>query len=314
MVSNDYSIPVDVATGDELGSLSASIDELRRSFLAQRRSLQDLNERLDAKVEARTRELEQVLEHLRQTQEALLRAEKLASIGRLAGGIAHEINNPAAIILTRTGLLLETAREEGLSEDMVESLQVIDRQVSRISRITHDLLVFSRRAPMRSAPVNLSETLAWSWTLYSQKARELKIQLAGDIPPRVMVRGDAAGLEQVIDNLVKNALDAMEETGGELTRRVVMEGGLVRLIVEDTGPGIDPAILPRIFDPFFTTKKVGKGTGLGLAIAYGILEELGGTVEAANRPEGGAVFTVTLKAAPDVTLGPPSEVDEAVIG
>lgn len=304
LVDNDFKVPVPVQSRDEIGSLAQSIDELRLSFLDQRRSLQELNEQLDAKVEIRTRELAEALENLRQTQEELLKVEKLASIGRLAGGIAHEINNPSGIILTRTGMLLEMAREKALPEEIVEGFQVIDRQVRRISRITSDLLVFSRMSPMSAKPVNLSEILAWSFSGYSQKARELGIRMTGDIPRRVMVLGDAGGLEQVFGNLIKNALDAMEEMGeGELRRTVIEEGDRVRVLFEDTGPGIRPEILPKILDPFFTTKKVGKGTGLGLAISYGILEDLGGSLEAGNRPEGGAVFSVTLRTAAENTPG-----------
>lgn len=298
MVKDDFQRPVPLQGNDEIGTLARAMDDLRRNFLEQRRSLQELNEQLDAKVEARTLELEQALAHLRATQEELLKAEKLASVGRLAGGLAHEINNPAGIILTRTGLLLETAQDEKLSDEIVESLRVIDRQVSRISRITQDLMVFSRMAPMSIQPVGLSDLLHWSWSLYSQKARELRVQMQGEVPAGIQVLGDSAALEQVFGNLIKNALDSMEETGGVLTRRIRVADARVQVLLEDTGPGIPLAVLPRIFDPFFTTKKVGKGTGLGLAISYGILEELGGTLEAANRPNGGAVFTVTLPVAP----------------
>ncbi len=297
MVDNDFREPVPVDSADEIGSLAEAIEAMRRSIVEQRRSLEELNEQLDAKVEARTRELEQALDNLRRTQEELLKAEKLASIGRLAGGIAHEINNPSGIILTRTGMLLETAGEAGLSPDQVAALQVIDRQVRRISRITGDLLMFSRMTPMARQPVDVSRILAWSCTTYAERAKELRIRFEGDIPPNVMATGDPGGLEQVFGNLIKNALDAMEETGGTLLRVVEAGGEHVRVRIEDTGPGIPPDVLPRIFDPFFTTKKVGKGTGLGLAISYGILEELGGSLVACNRDQGGAVFTVTLLAA-----------------
>jgi histidine kinase len=194
-------------------------------------------------------------------------------------------------------MLLEAAEELDLSSDVVESLHVIDRQVKRISRITGDLLVFSRATPMAREVVDLSEILDWSWSAYSQKARETGVELTGEIPSDVMVMGDAGGLEQVFGNLTKNALDAMEESGGTLHRRIEREDGKVRVFLEDTGPGIPEEILPRILDPFFTTKKVGKGTGLGLAISYGILQELGGDLSVRNRSQGGAVFSVTLLAA-----------------
>ncbi len=157
--------------------------------------------------------------------------------------------------------------------------------------------MFSRMTPMARVPVDLSKLLHWVCTSYSARAREIGVTTEGEIPPDVLVLGDAGGLEQVFGNLVKNALDAMEETGGQLIRRIEVGDERVHVHIEDTGPGFPPDVLPRVFDPFFTTKRVGKGTGLGLAISYGILQELGGEITARNREGGGAWFTVTLPAA-----------------
>lgn len=304
LVEKDFQEPIEAVSNDELGTLAVAIDELRRSFLAQRSSLTRLNAELDAKVALRTTELQDALEHLQATQQELLQAEKLASIGRLAGGIAHEINNPAGVILTHTGLLLELCRDEQIPSEFTESLEVIDRQVNRIAAITRDLLLFSRRAPMQKTPVRLRDVLHWTWSAYVQRARTQGVVFVAPSPPPVMVWADAHALEQVFSNLVKNALDALDTTlGGEVSFEWTVHVERVEIRVLDNGPGIPEEALPRIFDPFFTTKKVGKGTGLGLAITYGILSELGGTLDATNLPDGGAVFTVSLPLA----TGPEAE-------
>ena len=211
--------------------------------------------------------------------------------------MAHEINNPSAIILTRIGMLLEEARENGFPPDHIEALEVIERQTRRIARITGDLLVFSRMTPMAREPVDVSSLLRWACTTHAARAKAIGVTMKGDIPPDVFALGDPGGLEQVFDNLIKNALDAMEETGGTLLRSIEVDGDRVRVRIEDTGPGISPEVLPHVFDPFFTTKRVGKGTGLGLAISYGILQELEGEITVENREEGGASFSVILRAA-----------------
>lgn len=310
LVEKDFQEPIEVASNDELGTLARAIDELRRSFLAQRASLTQLNAELDAKVALRTTELQEALEHLQATQEELLQAEKLASIGRLAGGIAHEINNPAGVILTHTGLLLELSRDEQIPADFTESLEVIDRQVNRIAAITRDLLLFSRRAPLQKTPVRVRDVLHWTWSAYIQRARSQGVVFEAPQAPPIMVLGDTHALEQVFSNLVKNALDALEHTvGGEIRFEVSVRTERVLIAVKDNGPGIPEDARPRLFDPFFTTKQVGKGTGLGLAITYGILQELGGILEAANLEGGGAVFTVDLSRA----VGPEAEARAAAL-
>lgn len=299
MLENDFQEAAPSFSNDEIGSLASSIDALRRSFLAQRRSLTELNARLDAMVATRTGELEQALQNLRATQEELVQAEKMASIGRLAGGIAHEINNPAGVIQTHAGLLLELSQDQPGGEDVRESLVIIDRQVQRISKITRDLLTFSRRAPVHARPVNLGEILTLTVAAYQQKARQAGIQLELKLIPGVQVMGEPSALEQVFSNLVKNALDALEEGStrrkGHIEVRMQVSPEWVTVEVSDDGPGIAPEVQAKIFDPFFTTKRIGKGTGLGLAISYGIMKELGGTLEVSNAPSGGAMFWVGLR-------------------
>ncbi|MFM7201077.1 MAG: sensor histidine kinase [Myxococcota bacterium] len=295
MLENDFQEAAPAFSNDEIGSLASSIDALRRSFLAQRRSLTELNARLDAMVATRTAELEQALQNLQAAQEELVQAEKMASIGRLAGGIAHEINNPAGVIQTHAGLLLELSQEQSGGEELRPSLEIIDRQVQRISKITRDLLIFSRRAPVHARPINLSEVLALTVAAYQQKACQSQVTLELSLVPGVQVLGEPSALEQVFSNLIKNALDALEGQGGHIWVRLDNLGEKVMVELQDSGPGIPAEVLPKIFDPFFTTKRIGKGTGLGLAISYGIMKELGGSLEVSNMPSGGAMFVVGLR-------------------
>ena len=294
MVAQDYRLPISLQTSDEIAEMGRALEALRRSFLTQRDALRELNRSLDRRVEERTSQLETALEDLRAAQERLIRTEKLASIGHLAGGLAHEINNPAAIILTRVGLLMDWSRELNLDEDFVEGLEVISRQVGRMSRITQDLLTFSRLSPMDRGPIDLSEILNMTTSLISYEAKVRKVHIETHITPGVFITGDKDRLEQVCLNLIKNALDAMEEEGGALILSLEPKGGEAVMTIEDTGAGVEVETLKHIFDPFFTTKGAGKGTGLGLSISYGILEELGGNITATNRAEGGARFSITL--------------------
>lgn len=246
LVENDFQEPPGAFSNDEIGSLAGSIDELRRSFLAQRRSLTELNARLDGMVATRTQELEQALIHLKDTQEELIKVEKLASIGRLAGGLAHEINNPAGIILTHSGLLLELANERQ-DEDFITSLQIINHQVNRISRITHDLLVFSRRQPLKISAVCVSDVLRWCLNSHQQLARNAGVSLIAQVPDRIWVRGESAALEQIFGNLIKNAIEALG--ADEQRYDLKPKGGALDLRASERegagGKGFEPAIPSR---------------------------------------------------------------------
>ena len=157
MAKGDYAEGVAHGTQDEIGELFQAIEFLRVSFLKQKEALEELNRSLDAKVDERTAALSSALAELKTAQEALVRTERLASIGGLAGGVAHEINNPTGVILTRAGFLLRIAKDEKLSDDVVEDLQAIHKQAERIARITSSLLSFSRQTPGEKGPVAVLE-------------------------------------------------------------------------------------------------------------------------------------------------------------
>jgi signal transduction histidine kinase len=230
--------------------------------------------------------------------ESIQQSEKLVTVGKLAAGLAHEINNPLGIILCYAELLRAAADSDQQRADV----DIIIRHTKRAQRVMQDLLNFARPRGGGHGPcdpVSVVAVLADVFSLQAQKiGAVLDIALPPDLPP---VTTSAEALEQIMGNLLLNALDAVSQDPAAPGRITVgashdPEAGTVTITTADNGPGIPPEHLRRIFDPFFTTKEVGKGTGLGLAVAYGLVQQAGGTIEAAN--DGGAVFTLTLPAAP----------------
>jgi signal transduction histidine kinase/FixJ family two-component response regulator len=241
------------------------------------------------------------LEEVQATQAQLLQAQKMEALGRLTGGIAHDLNNLLTAVLMSNELAACSIPED--SPARLE-LETIERTARRASELIKKLLTFSREQILRPQVVTLEQVMLGLGPLLQRLIGEdVQLQVDGDPSGRPWrTRVDIGQLEQVILNLVVNARDAMPE-GGTLrieTRNVEADraapGGAsgVRLSVFDTGSGLPVALLPRIFDPFFTTKPQGEGTGLGLSVAYGIVHQHGGVLTAANRPGGGAAFHVWL--------------------
>jgi len=223
-------------------------------------------------------------------------AEKLAALGTLAAGLAHELNNPIGIISSRVELMLLEAAGDSLPPGLRDDLEVLHRHAQRVARIVQGLLSFARQSAGARGPVDLNHVVEETLLLIEKQVARDGIALLRSLTPGLpRIAGDANAIQQVLMNLVINARDAMQE-GGQIT--VATEVGRtpqeVRLLVRDTGTGIPPEILPRIFDPFFTTKP--SGTGLGLSISYGIVREHGGTVSVESEPGKGTTFTVTFPA------------------
>lgn len=234
-------------------------------------------------------------EELRRQREALHQAEKLAALGALAAGLAHEINNPIGIVSSRIELMLTGPDGQELPAEVREDLLVLQRNVQRVGQIAHGLLSFARQSPREREPVNLNrvvgETLLLVHPQMTRAGIEISTALDSALPT---ILGHAGALEQVTLNLLTNAREAMAD-GGTVrieTRPAPGQPGWIQLIIEDTGPGIAPEILPRIFDPFFTTKS--KGTGLGLSLTYGIVEDHQGTVDVRSEIGKGTTFTLCL--------------------
>jgi signal transduction histidine kinase len=231
-------------------------------------------------------------------ERAARQSEKLAALGTLAAGLAHELNNPIGIISTRAELMLLDAESRNVSEEMAEDLRVIHRHAQRVARIAQGLLSFSRSSSGKTGRVDLNQVVDETLLLVDKTIDKdgvlLRRGLAPDLPP---IWGDANELQQVVMNLVTNARDAVKGSG-EIwieTRDLAGQAGGVQLIVRDTGPGIPPEILPKIFDPFFTTKA--EGTGLGLSISYGIVRDHQGTVDVRSTPGEGTTFVLTFRRA-----------------
>jgi signal transduction histidine kinase len=262
------------------------------------------NARLYEEVAGYARELEQRVEErtraLKEAQAKLIQSAKLAAVGTLAAGVAHELNQPLMVIRGYAQELLAGGRRS--FEEMREDLGRIEAQTSRMAAIIGQLMEFSRRSEGRRGLTDLNEVVFQALALLGQQVRARNIVLTQDLQPGLPpVWADPLQLEQVLVNLITNARDAMEVWGrGVLQVRTRAAGdGRVAVSVTDSGPGIPPHLLKRIFDPFFTTKEVGKGTGLGLSICHGIVEEHGGEilVESPVAEGRGARFTVLLPAA-----------------
>ena len=228
-------------------------------------------------------------------ERAARQAEKLAALGTMAAGLAHELNNPIGVISSRIEIMLLDIEAQPVQGQLAEDLRVLHRHAQRVARIAQGLLSFSRQPSGRRGPVDLNhlveETLLLIERPMVKQGVTVKRRLAPDLPP---LWGDANTLQQVVLNLLTNARDAMAGRGEIVVETSHQPGDpeTVRLRVKDTGPGIPPEALPRIFEPFFTTKS--NGTGLGLAISYGIVREHHGTVDVESRPDEGTTFILTL--------------------
>jgi signal transduction histidine kinase len=233
--------------------------------------------------------------------EQVTRSEKLATVGKLSAGLAHEINNPLGVILCYAQLL---KKARGLDEQQQADLDVIVRHTRQAQRVLRDLLNFARPKVSAEDSADLLQVTRQVAAIFSVQAEKRGVALHVDEPgdgPPPLVRGGAELLEHVVVNLVLNALDAAPAESGEVRLAVRAERAGERhevlLTVEDNGPGIPEADLAHVFDPFFTTKEVNQGTGLGLTVVYGFMRDLGGRVLAENRAGGGARFEVRFPAA-----------------
>jgi two-component system NtrC family sensor kinase len=225
---------------------------------------------------------------------------KLASVGELAAGIAHEINNPVAIMIEEAGWIEDILEDEEFQEsenldEFIRALEQIRTQGRRCKEITHKLLHFARKTDSRIQEVQINDLIEELVALSAQKAKYSNVTintvLQKDLPP---LQVSETEVQQVFLNLINNALDAMEKKGGVIDVTTLMEGDHIAVQVADNGPGIPEANLARIFDPFFTTKPVGKGTGLGLSICYGIIKKMGGEIDVHSVIGVGTTFRVLI--------------------
>jgi two-component system NtrC family sensor kinase len=296
LASGDLEHPIPVRSADELGQLAGSFNAMTAALKKSEQQLREWARTLEEKVEARTREL-------RIAQAETLRGEKLASVGLLAAGIAHELNNPLTGVLTFSHLVREKM-PEGSPE--AEDMDLVIRETRRCASIIRRLLDFAREKAPEKKYVDLNQVIEDTVSIVDVQARVRDIEIRLDLDrelPKVWADGDL--VKQVVMNMLVNSQQAIDG-GGSITvqsrrckelRRAEPGGAavpMVELAITDTGCGIPEKDLRRIFDPFFTSKEVGKGTGLGLSVSHGIVAAHGGSIEVQSKVGEGSTFRVYL--------------------
>jgi len=272
--SGDLDQRAEVEYGNEIGQLSIALNQMVESLAEKQR------------------DLEATITKLKETQRELITSEKLASVGRLAAGVAHEIGNPLASVLGHTEILRRKLKDNDGHLDLVERVR---RETERINRTIRDLLQFSRPPTSEITHIEINEAIQQAVGLLKVqqgfKNAGLDLALNKTLPP---ARGNMDQLQQVLVNILMNAADAMPN-GGSISIRTAEENGWVSIAIRDSGEGISADDLDRIFDPFYTTKSPDKGTGLGLSISLRIIESFGGKIKVESDKEEGTEFTVLLR-------------------
>ncbi|WP_301585760.1 sensor histidine kinase [Halomonas alkaliantarctica] len=291
----------------ERQTLARVRDELEVSVERRTRDLVASNQRLSDEIEERRR----AEANLRQTQDELIQAAKLAVLGQLAAGINHELNQPLAAIraYAENGRrFIELARVDKADANLAQIVEL----TQRMADISAQLRQFSRKSSERQETISVQACIEYALRLFQSRLRDDGITVVQQWPEDTLwVEGDLVRLEQVLVNLISNALQAMKEVASPvLTLRVEIAQQQVLISVADNGPGVPEHHLGQIFEPFFTTKAPGSGLGLGLSISSRIMEDLGGKLQVANQPTGGARFTVTLPCSATPNVLPPPSVKE----
>ena len=279
---------------EKKGKISKFI-EISRDITKRRQDEKGVQSRLVKMVEERTQQL-------KETHERLLHKDKMASLGKLASSVVHEINNPVAGILNLVMLSKRIMEEDGVKGDDTEVfsqyLDLMETETRRISRIVSNLLVFSRQSKIEVVKFDLNELIDQVLILNSNLMKinriRVKEELAHNLP---LISGSEDQIKQVLMNLISNAVESMAQSPERCLTINTFEKPkekAVGLVVEDTGPGIDKDTIPKIFEPFFTTKKKGKGVGLGLSVVYGIINEHGGNLYVDSEAGKGTRFSITL--------------------
>jgi two-component system NtrC family sensor kinase len=280
----DLAYRVDVSTGDEIGRLGDSFNNMTAELQRATEGYLSLTRTLEQKIQEKTKELEK-------TQDYLIQSEKLASLGKLAAGIAHEINNPLTSIMINSHLLFEKITDDNIRR----KLKLIIDETSRCSTIVKGLLQFSRQSAPEKKLVDLNELIENTLILFESQVIVSKVEVVRNLKPDLpMIMLDENKIRQVFTNVIVNALDAMPD-GGTLTiaTQLSKDGAYVETLFKDTGCGISKDVLSKIFDPFFSTKKT-KGTGLGLSVSYGIIKQHEGFIDVQSGLDKGTAVTVKL--------------------
>lgn len=245
-----------------------------------------------------------------EAEQQLIQASKMATLGEMATGVAHELNQPLAVIKSASNFFVRKIDSgEAIAADILQTMCLeIDRHVDRATKIINHMREFGRKSDLSLVPVRIADVMEKAFEMFSQQLKVRNIEVRWDLDdPQPLIMGDPDRLEQVFINLLINARDAIEERqkrdGSDVPKCIVLrsasDGDTVVVEVSDTGAGIPEKMRDKLFEPFFTTKDVGKGTGLGLSISYGIVKDCGGTIEARPADGGGACFTMRFPAVGD---------------
>ncbi len=276
---------VSIRSHDELGELSISFNNMISELKRSRDAIEEWTQTLEHRVQERTQELQQV-------QDQLIRAGKMAALGELAAGVAHEINNPLTGVLTFSSLMLKKVDE---NHPWKKDLDNIVQQTTRCRNIVRGLLDFARQRKPDKKEWDIHTLLDNTLTLVENQARFQNIKIIKNFKteiPRLLVDGDQ--IQQVFMNIIINAADAMSGDGGMLTVKTALHNGMAEISFVDTGRGMSKEHLSKLFTPFFTTKEIGRGTGLGLAISYGIIQSHNGEIDVESEVGKGSTFRIKL--------------------
>jgi len=315
-LDGDLSDTITIENQDEIGQLASSFNKMIQALRRSKEELERWGKTLEGKVKSRTKELQEAYRQLEMAQVHLVQSSKLASIGELAAGMAHEINNPMTVIINHAEILLDEFKH---NEEISEYCQGILMMGQRISRIIKDLLTFARQDNQVYSfcfiPELIDEVLGLTKKRLEKEGIRIEKEYEADLP---LVSVQRSQLEQVFLNLIMNAKDALlekSERKGNTSDKLLyievrkVEGdcpSMIQIIFGDTGTGINPENLERVFDPFFTTKREYKGTGLGLSISYGIIKSHGGNIHIESHEGKFTKFIIELPV--DQNLSPIQEI------
>jgi signal transduction histidine kinase len=301
----DLTVKVNIKSGDELEEMADSFNQMTDDLynlhqeekeMAKRIAIAEERAKYTTILEEKNQQLETAYQELKSTQRQLIQSEKMATVGTLAGGMAHEINTPLGTILTNTEMLLKEIK----NKEQMASLELIEEATKRCRDIVQFLLKYSRQAPVEFQPVELDKIIDDACFLLEHQLSNNGITINKEYNPMPKIEGNANELEQVITNLILNSKDAIIKTynekrdKGNIQIRVYQKEKSLFIEIQDDGCGIPKKYIDRVFDPFFTTKDIGKGTGLGLSVSQRIIERHNGEIKIESEPGQGTMVRIEL--------------------